>query len=83
MGPPRIVGWTGEFTFDRTKPDGMPRKVMDVSRSSPMRRNDPLRKSKVTLGVLPACLVGKLNPVHVYLFPLAEREDFRLTFDLS
>jgi GDP-L-fucose synthase len=28
----RIVGWSGEFTFDRTKPDGMPRKVMDVSR---------------------------------------------------
>jgi GDP-L-fucose synthase len=24
--------WTGEFTYDRTKPDGMPRKVMDVSR---------------------------------------------------
>ncbi len=28
----RVVGWKGEFTFDRTKPDGMPRKVMDVSR---------------------------------------------------
>jgi GDP-L-fucose synthase len=28
----RVVGWTGTFTFDRTKPDGMPRKVMDVSR---------------------------------------------------
>jgi GDP-L-fucose synthase len=28
----RVVGWNGEFTFDRTKPDGMPRKVMDVSR---------------------------------------------------
>ena len=28
----RVVGWTGAFTFDRTKPDGMPRKVMDVSR---------------------------------------------------
>lgn len=28
----RMVGWTGEFTFDRAKPDGMPRKVMDVSR---------------------------------------------------
>ena len=24
--------WTGTFTFDRSKPDGMPRKVMDVSR---------------------------------------------------
>jgi GDP-L-fucose synthase len=28
----RIVGWNGTFTFDRSKPDGMPRKVMDVSR---------------------------------------------------
>ncbi len=28
----RIIGWNGTFTFDRSKPDGMPRKVMDVSR---------------------------------------------------
>lgn len=28
----RIAGWKGTFTFDRSKPDGMPRKVMDVSR---------------------------------------------------
>jgi GDP-L-fucose synthase len=28
----RVVGWQGAFTFDRSKPDGMPRKVMDVSR---------------------------------------------------
>jgi GDP-L-fucose synthase len=28
----RIVEWNGTFTFDRSKPDGMPRKVMDVSR---------------------------------------------------
>jgi GDP-L-fucose synthase len=28
----RIVGWQGEFVFDITKPDGMLRKVMDVSR---------------------------------------------------
>jgi GDP-L-fucose synthase len=27
-----IVGWTGTFTFETSKPDGMPRKVMDVSR---------------------------------------------------
>lgn len=27
-----VVGWQGNFTFDRSKPDGMPRKVMDVSR---------------------------------------------------
>lgn len=30
----RIAGWHGTFTFDRSKPDGMPRKVMDVSRLS-------------------------------------------------
>jgi GDP-L-fucose synthase len=28
----RVIGWKGTFTFDRSKPDGMPRKVMDVSR---------------------------------------------------
>lgn len=28
----RVIGWSGTFTFDRTKPDGMPRKVMDVTR---------------------------------------------------
>lgn len=28
----KIVGWNGTFSFDRSKPDGMPRKVMDVSR---------------------------------------------------
>ena len=28
----RAAGWNGTFTFDRSKPDGMPRKVMDVSR---------------------------------------------------
>ncbi len=28
----KIVGWQGTFTFDKSKPDGMPRKVMDVSR---------------------------------------------------
>ena len=27
-----IIGWTGTFTFETSKPDGMPRKVMDVSR---------------------------------------------------
>lgn len=27
-----VIGWHGSFTFDRSKPDGMPRKVMDVSR---------------------------------------------------
>ncbi len=29
-----IIGWKGTFTFDRSKPDGMPRKVLDVSRLS-------------------------------------------------
>ena len=28
----RVAGWKGTFVFDRSKPDGMPRKVMDVSR---------------------------------------------------
>ena len=28
----KVVGWQGTFTFDASKPDGMPRKVMDVSR---------------------------------------------------
>jgi GDP-L-fucose synthase len=28
----RVIGWSGTFTFDPSKPDGMPRKVMDVSR---------------------------------------------------
>jgi GDP-L-fucose synthase len=27
-----VVGWRGELTFDTTKPDGTPRKVLDVSR---------------------------------------------------
>jgi GDP-L-fucose synthase len=28
----KVAGWQGEFRFDTSKPDGMPRKVMDVSR---------------------------------------------------
>jgi GDP-L-fucose synthase len=28
----KVVDWSGTFTFDPSKPDGMPRKVMDVSR---------------------------------------------------
>jgi GDP-L-fucose synthase len=27
-----IAGWRGRFVYDRSRPDGMPRKVMDVSR---------------------------------------------------
>ena len=30
----KVAGWGGTFTFDRSKPDGMPRKVMDISRLS-------------------------------------------------
>jgi GDP-L-fucose synthase len=30
----RVAGWDGEFEYDTSKPDGMPRKVMDVSRLS-------------------------------------------------
>jgi GDP-L-fucose synthase len=28
----KVIGWQGAFTFNTSKPDGMPRKVMDVSR---------------------------------------------------
>jgi GDP-L-fucose synthase len=28
----KVAGWEGTFTLDQSKPDGMPRKVMDVSR---------------------------------------------------
>ena len=28
----RVAQWSGQFDYDTTKPDGMPRKVMDVSR---------------------------------------------------
>jgi GDP-L-fucose synthase len=28
----KIVGWDGEFAFDTSKPDGTPRKLLDVSR---------------------------------------------------
>jgi len=28
----KIVGWNGTFTFNTSKPDGTPRKIMDVSR---------------------------------------------------
>jgi len=29
-----IAGWNGEFVYDHSKPDGMPRKVIDVSKLS-------------------------------------------------
>ena len=32
----RVAGWSGQFTYDTSKPDGTPRKVMDVSRISRM-----------------------------------------------
>jgi GDP-L-fucose synthase len=28
----KIVGWRGTFTFNTSKPNGIPRKVLDVSR---------------------------------------------------
>jgi GDP-L-fucose synthase len=28
----KIIGYTGKITFDLSKPDGMPRKLLDVSR---------------------------------------------------
>jgi GDP-L-fucose synthase len=30
------IGWHGSFTFDASKPDGTPRKVMDISKLSAM-----------------------------------------------
>ncbi len=30
----KVAGWQGEFVYDSSKPDGMPRKVMDVRRLS-------------------------------------------------
>jgi len=32
----KVVGFTGEFAFDRSKPDGTPRKLLDVSRLASM-----------------------------------------------
>jgi GDP-L-fucose synthase len=32
----KAAGWQGSFTFDTSKPDGTPRKVMDVSRLTAM-----------------------------------------------
>ena len=32
----RVASWAGKFTFDASKPDGSPRKVMDVSRLTAM-----------------------------------------------
>jgi Nucleoside-diphosphate-sugar epimerases len=28
----KVAGWSGKFTYDTSRPDGMPRKLMDVSR---------------------------------------------------
>ena len=28
----RVIGWSGEFVFDRSRPDGTPRKLVDVTR---------------------------------------------------
>ena len=44
-----VIGWKGEFIHDASKPDGMPRKVMDVSKMSrlgwtaPTKFNDGMR----------------------------------------
>jgi GDP-L-fucose synthase len=32
----KVAGWQGRFSFDPDKPDGTPRKVMDVSRLAAM-----------------------------------------------
>jgi len=41
-----VVGWRGKFIFDRSKPDGTPRKVMDVSALSALgwHATTPLRE---------------------------------------
>jgi GDP-L-fucose synthase len=47
----RAAGWQGRFEYDPTKPDGMPRKVMDVSRlralgwTAPTPLEEGLRKA--------------------------------------
>lgn len=44
-----VIGWEGEFVYDASKPDGMPRKVMDVRRmkelgwTAPTKFNDGMR----------------------------------------
>jgi GDP-L-fucose synthase len=40
----KVAGWSGEFVYDRTKPDGTPRKVMDVAKLHAMgwRARTPL-----------------------------------------
>jgi GDP-L-fucose synthase len=35
----KVVGFKGELTFDTTKPDGTPRKLIDVTRLSNMGWN--------------------------------------------
>jgi GDP-L-fucose synthase len=37
----KVAGWKGTFTLDQSKPDGMPRKVMDVSRLRAMGWSAP------------------------------------------
>ncbi len=39
----QVAGWTGEFIYDRSKPDGMPRKVMDVSKLTALGWTAPTR----------------------------------------
>jgi GDP-L-fucose synthase len=39
----KVAGWSGEFTYDRTKPDGMPRKVMNVERMAALGWKAPTR----------------------------------------
>ena len=39
----KVVGWSGEFVYDTSKPDGTPRKVMDVSRLTALGWTAPTR----------------------------------------
>ncbi len=46
-----VVGWRGKLTFDASKPDGTPRKLLDISRLTALgwHASTPLREGiKVT-----------------------------------
>jgi GDP-L-fucose synthase len=47
----RIAGYDGRFVYDQSKPDGTPRKVMDVSRLADLgwRARTPLKKGSTCL----------------------------------
>ena len=64
----KVAGWSGTFVYDRSKPDGMPRKVMDVSKLAAMgwRARTPFEE-----GMRRAC--------EWYVAQVAERRDAKTT----